>query len=103
MTAIGAAAAVVGRLEPVPATFGAVFAVLAFHRTGSPLLTGVVYALSYLPGVAGGPRPRRPRRPAAAAAADGRRRPGGWRWSPGWPYRPGRSGRSARCSSPPSC
>jgi len=81
MTAIGTAAAVVGRLEPVPATFGAVFAVpafrvlwlaqvlsvvgdqlarvalsvLAFHRTGSPLLTGVVYALSYLPGLPGAP------------------------------------------------
>lgn len=80
MTAIGTAAAVVDRLEPVPATFGAVFAVpefrvlwlaqvlsvvgdqlarvalsvLTFHRTGSPLLTGAVYALSYLPAVAGG-------------------------------------------------
>jgi MFS family permease len=77
--------------------------VLAFHRTGSPLLTGVVYALSYLPGVAGGPllaglADRLPRR-RLMVGCDRR----GWRWSPGWPYRPGRSGRSARCSSQPSC
>lgn len=100
MTAIGTAAAVVDRLEPVPATFGAVFAVpefrvlwraqvlsvvgdqlarvalsvLTFHRTGSPLLTGAVDAMSYLPAVAGGTSspPRRP----AVAAADGGLRPG---------------------------
>jgi MFS family permease len=30
-------------------------AILVFHRTGSPLLTAVVYALTYLPPIAGGP------------------------------------------------
>src|SRR5664280_2438680 len=114
MTAIGTAAAVVDRLEPVPATFGAVFAVpefrvlwlaqvlsvvgdqlarvalsvLTFHRTGSPLLTGAGYALSYLPAVAGGTSspPRRP----AVAAADGGLRPG----ADGAGRRDGRTGRA---------
>lgn len=30
-------------------------AVLVYHRTGSPLLTGVAYALTYLPPILGGP------------------------------------------------
>jgi MFS family permease len=30
-------------------------AILVFHRTGSPFLTAVVYALSYVPPIAGGP------------------------------------------------
>jgi MFS family permease len=30
-------------------------AILVFHRTGSPFLTALVYALSYLPPIAGGP------------------------------------------------
>src|SRR5450759_33138 len=108
------AAAVVGRLEPVPATFGAVFAVpafrvlwlaqvlsvvgdqlarvalsvLTFHRTGSPLLTGAGYALSYLPAVAGGTSSP-PRRPAVAAAGGGLR-PG----AAGAGRRDGRTGRA---------
>src|SRR5664280_2336111 len=114
MTAIGTAAAVVDRLEPVPATFGAVFAVpefrvlwlaqvlsvvgeqlarvalsvLTFHRTGSPLLPGAGYALSDLPAVAGDTSspPRRP----AVAAADGGLRPG----ADGAGRRDGRTGRA---------
>src|SRR5664280_1562550 len=117
MTAIGTAAAVVDRLEPVPATFGAVFAVpefrvlwlaqvlsvvgdqlarvalsvLTFHRTGSPLLTGAGYALSYLPAVAGGTSspPRRPAVAAASSVQGAQNGPGGAaaRGAPGRPVR----------------
>src|SRR5918992_385903 len=36
-------------------------AILVYHRTGSPLLTAVTYALTYLPPIVGGPVPSAPR------------------------------------------